>query len=231
MRILIVEDDVELSASIAEFLELQNAECDFAYHGLAGVELAANAKYDVILLDLMLPKLDGFDVCTQLRQRGCTTPILMLTAMSTTEDQLTGFRAGIDDFVVKPCPMPLLWARITALHRRSLNQQALQQLGPLEVDIESRTLTRDAQPIVLTPTEWRILEVLLLNSPKVVSRTDIEYIVWPDQEPDPGRLNVHLHALRKAIDKPFSYPLINTITGLGLCISTDNAQDSEKNEI
>jgi len=226
MRILIVEDDAELSISIAEFLELQGAECDFAYNGLSGVKLAMDSSFDVILLDLMLPKLNGFDACTELRRRGCSTPVLMLTAMGTTEDQLGGFNAGVDDYVVKPCPMPLLWARINSLYRRAKNQRAMQELGPLKIDIESRELKREGQVIALTPTEWRILEILLQYSPKVISRADIEQSVWPNQEPDQGRLNVHLHALRKAVDKPFSYPLIKTVTGLGLCIS---AKSMDKN--
>jgi DNA-binding response OmpR family regulator len=222
MRVLIVEDDAELSASMAEFLELQGAECDFAYNGLAGVDLATGANFEVILLDLMLPKLNGFDVCTELRRRGCSTPVLMLTAMGTTEDQLGGFNAGVDDYVVKPCPMPLLWARINSLCRRAKNQRAMQELGPLKIDIESRELEREGQMIALTPTEWRILEILLQHSPKVISRSDIEQLVWPDQEPDQGRLSVHLHALRKAVDKPFNTTLIKTVTGLGLCISANN---------
>lgn len=222
MRVLIVEDDAELSASMAEFLELQGAECDFAYNGLAGVDLATGANFEVILLDLMLPKLNGFDVCTELRRRGCSTPVLMLTAMGTTEDQLGGFNAGVDDYVVKPCPMPLLWARINSLCRRAKNQRAMQELGPLKIDIESRELEREGQIIALTPTEWRILEILLQHSPKVISRSDIEQFVWPDQEPDQGRLSVHLHALRKAVDKPFNTTLIKTVTGLGLCISDNN---------
>jgi len=222
MRVLIVEDDAELSASMAEFLELQGAECDFAYNGLAGVDLATGANFEVILLDLMLPKLNGFDVCTELRRRGCSTPVLMLTAMGTTEDQLGGFNAGVDDYVVKPCPMPLLWARINSLCRRAKNQRAMQELGPLKIDIESRELEREGQIIALTPTEWRILEILLQHSPKVISRSDIEQLVWPDQEPDQGRLSVHLHALRKAVDKPFNTTLIKTVTGLGLCISDNN---------
>jgi DNA-binding response OmpR family regulator len=222
MRILIVEDDAELSISIAEFLELQGAECDFAYNGLSGVKLAMDSNFDMILLDLMLPKLNGFDACTELRRRGCSTPVLMLTAMGTTEDQLGGFNAGVDDYVVKPCPMPLLWARINSLYRRAKNLRAMQELGPLKIDIESRELKREGQVIALTPTEWRILEILLQYSPKVISRADIEQSVWPNQEPDQGRLNVHLHALRKAVDKPFSYPLIKTVTGLGLCISANS---------
>jgi DNA-binding response OmpR family regulator len=224
MRILIIEDDAELSESIAEFLELQGAECDFAYNGLLGVELASSAPFDVILLDLMLPKLGGFDVCTELRRRGCSTPILMLTAMGGTEDQLGGFKAGVDDYVVKPSTMPILWARIGALHKRSQNQQALKTLGSLTVNIESRALTREGKSVTLTPTEWRILEMLLRNSPKVVPRSEIERFVWPDEEPDRGRLNVHLHALRKALDKPFTYPLIKTVTGLGLCITANNKE-------
>jgi DNA-binding response OmpR family regulator len=226
MRILIVEDDAELSVSIAEFLELQGAECDFAYNGLSGVKLAMDSSFDVILLDLMLPKLNGFDACTELRRRGCSTPVLMLTAMGTTEDQLGGFNAGVDDYVVKPCPMPLLWARINSLYRRAKNQRAMQELGPLKIDIESRELKREGQVIALTPTEWRILEILLQYSPKVISRADIEQSVWPNQEPDQGRLNVHLHALRKAVDKPFSYPLIKTVTGLGLCISANSMDNN-----
>jgi DNA-binding response OmpR family regulator len=226
MRILIIEDDAELSASIAEFLELQGAECDFAYNGLSGVSLGIESHFDVILLDLMLPKLNGFDVCTELRRRGCSTPVLMLTAMGTTEDQLGGFNAGVDDYVVKPCPMPLLWARINSLYRRAKNQSAMQELGPLKIDIESRKLNREGQAITLTPTEWRILETLLQCSPKVISRADIEQSVGPYQDPDQGRLSVHLHALRKAVDKPFSYPLIKTITGVGLSISA-NSKDED----
>ncbi len=222
MRILIVEDDAQLAASIAEFLELQGADCDFAYNGQAGVTLATSQSYEVILLDVMLPKLDGFDVCAALRKHGMSTPVLMLTAMGTTEDQINGFRVGVDDYVVKPCPMPLLWARITALHRRAQNQQALKHLGPLSIDIEARQLERAGQPISLTPTGWKILEILLSHSPKVVARVDIERYVWPDEEPDPGRLNVHLHALRKALDQPFEFALIKTITGLGVCISEEN---------
>jgi DNA-binding response OmpR family regulator len=118
--------------------------------------------------------------------------------------------------------MPLLWARINSLYSRAKNQRAMQELGPLKIDIESRELKREGQNITLTPTEWRILEVLLQYSPKVISRSDIEQSVWPGQDPDQGRLSVHLHALRKSVDKPFSYPLIKTVTGLGLCISANH---------
>lgn len=221
MRILIVEDDAELSASIAEYLELQGAECDFAYNGLSALTIASDTAIDVIVLDLMLPKLNGLDVCAQLRERGSSVPILMLTAMGTNEEQLSGFRAGVDDYVVKPCPMPLLWARLQALYNRRYQHSTNKEFGPLQIDVTARVLKRSDQLIELTATEWKIFEILLRHSPNVVSRSEIEANVWPDQEPDSGRLNVHLHGLRKALDKPFSHPLIHTFVGLGIALKNE----------
>jgi len=115
MRILIVDDDAELAAAMAEFLELKGAHCDFAYNGATGLAMASDLSFDVIVLDLMIAKINGFGVCHQLREQGCQTPILMLTAADANEEQLEGFDAGVDDFVVKPCSMPVLWARLQAL--------------------------------------------------------------------------------------------------------------------
>lgn len=222
MRVLIVEDDIELSAAIAEYLELQGAICDFAYNGKAAVELAAANQFDVIVLDLMLPKLNGFDVCSKLRQQGKLTPILMLTAMGTNEDQLNGFAVGVDDYVVKPTPMPIIWARLQALFKRSQNQIAHRVLGPLKINLASRKLERDGKPIELTATEWKLFELLLMKSPSVVSRNEIHEHIWPDQEHDSGLLNVHLHGLRKSLDKPFAYPLIKTRVGMGIELSDED---------
>lgn len=221
MRVLIVEDDIELSAAIAEYLEFQGVQCDFAYNGLSALTLATESWVDVILLDLMLPKLNGLDVCTRLREQGTSTPILMLTAMGTNEEQLFGFRAGVDDYVVKPCPMPLLWARLQALHNRNTKQSQAKVFGPLEIDITARVLKRSNTLVKLTATEWKIFEVLFRHTPNVVSKSEIESAVWPDQEPDSKLLNVHLHGLRKALDKPFSYPLIHTFVGLGIALKDE----------
>ncbi len=218
MQVLIVEDNAELAASIAEFLELQGAQCDFAYNGASGLKMATELKFDVILLDMMLPKMNGINVCQEMRLRGCTLPVLMLTAIDTEADQLAGFRAGVDDYVVKPCPMPLLWARLEALYRRARKASSVLNVGPLALDRGTCRVVRSGREISLTPTEWKILEYLMLRSPNVVSRVDIEDYIWPDQDSDPRKLNVHLHGLRKAIDKPFDYPLILTRTGIGLSI-------------
>ncbi len=226
MRILIVEDDAELAAAMSDYLVLQGAECDFAYSGDAGLMRALECRFDVIVLDLMLPKMRGFEVCEQLRRQGNFTPVLMLTACDTNAEQLTGFQAGIDDYVVKPCPMPLLWARLRALHRRDKPQADKLSVDMLTLYFKELRVTREGREIKLTPTGWRILELLARRSPEVVSRTELEDHAWPDNDVDAGNFNVQLYQLRKAVDKPFSYPLIHTLVGVGLCLRKKDVRES-----
>ena len=218
MRILIVEDDAELAMAMAGYLELQGAECDFAYQGESGLTLARKCRFDVIILDFMLPRIDGVEVCEQLRRQGVSTPVLMLTACDTSEEQLRGFQAGIDDYVVKPSPMPLLWARLQALHRRGTPHVETLSVDTLACYFKEQRVTREGREIKLTPTGWKMLELLARRSPEVVSRVEIEDYVWPDGDVDTGNFNVQLHQLRKAVDKPFAYPLIHTLVGRGLCL-------------
>ena len=218
MRILIVEDDAELAAAMSDYLELQGVECDFAYHGASGLELALESSFDVIILDLMLPRIDGVEVCEQLRRQGVSTPVLMLTACDTDTEQLRGFQAGIDDYVVKPSPMPLIWARVQALHRRSAPNVEKLSVDTLTCYFKEQRVTREGQEIKLTPTGWKMLVLLARRSPEVVSRSEIEDYAWPDGDVDTGNFNVQLHQLRKAVDKPFAYALIHTLVGRGLCL-------------
>ncbi len=223
MKILIVEDNAELAAAMADYLALQGAECDFAYHGASGLKLALDCQFDTILLDLMLPKMGGFEVCEQLRKQGNVTPVLMLTACDTNAEQLTGFQAGIDDYVVKPCPMPLLWARLQALYRRNNPQAEKLSVDTLTLFFKEHRVTREEQEIKLTPTGWKMLELLMRRSPEVVPRTELEDYAWPDSDVDTRNFNVQLHQLRKAVDKTFSYPLIHTLVGVGLCLRKKEA--------
>lgn len=218
MRILIIEDDAELAAAMADYLELHEAECDYAYTGSSGLEMAQQLSFDAIILDLMLPRMTGFEVCQQLRMQGCLTPVLMLTASDTGADQLEGFQVGIDDYVIKPCTMPLLWARLQALHRRSNPQTDRLSVGTLTIFFTEHRATREGREIKLTPTGWKMLELLARRSPDVVARSELEYSIWPDGDVDTGNFNVQLHQLRKALDKPFASPLIHTLTGVGLCL-------------
>lgn len=227
MRVLIIEDDAELAAAISSYLELQGAECDFAFNGESALTLTLQEKFDVIILDLMLPKINGFAVCERLRQQGTSTPILMLTASDTQTDQLRGFQSGIDDYVIKPSPMPLLWARLQALHRRHAPSPEQLTVDTLTCYFSEQRATREGQELKLTPTGWRMLELLIRHSPNVVPRLEIEAFAWPDGEVDSGNFNVQLHQLRKAVDKPFTYPLIHTLVGRGLCLrkKTDAQHD------
>ena len=218
MKVLIIEDDADLAAAMADYLELQGAECDFAYQGISGLRLALEGSFDIVILDLMLPRMGGFEVCEQLRKQSVFTPILMLTACDTNADQLTGFQAGVDDYVVKPCEMPLLWARLQALHRRNAPQTEKLSVGDLTVYFKEHRVTREEQEIKLTPTGWKMLELLVRRSPNVVSRSELEDHAWPGSDVDTGNFNVQLHQLRKAIDKPFDYPMIHTLVGVGLCM-------------
>lgn len=218
MKILIIEDDRELSLAIAEYLELQGVDCDFAYNGASGINLASSQPYTCIILDMMLPKVNGLEVCQTLREQACTTPILMLSACDTDLDQLKGFEAGLDDYVTKPCQMPLLWARLQAIVRRGLPDLHEFKVANLIVNLSKYSAIREGIQLKFTPTSWKILEILIKNSPNVVSKSDILEYVWPDSDTDEGTLNVHLHQLRKTIDKPFSRALIQTHVGLGLSL-------------
>ncbi|MCV6613385.1 MAG: response regulator transcription factor [Cellvibrionaceae bacterium] len=221
MNILIVEDDVDLAAAMADYLERQGACCDFAYHGQAGLRQASQYSYDVIVLDLLMPRINGYQLCQQLRQQGLSTPILMLTACNGDTDQLSGFTAGVDDYVSKPCPMPLLWARLQALHRRSNPVHDKLQIADLQIYLKQHRAIRQGQVLQLSPTAWRILCLLAKHSPKIVKRTEIEDAIWGRQEGNTGNLNVQLHTLRNTVDKPFDKKLIHTQVGVGLCLRSE----------
>jgi DNA-binding response OmpR family regulator len=219
MKILIIEDDRDLSLAMSEFLELQGEVCDFAYNGASGITLATQDQYDCVILDYMLPKVNGIDVCRTLRGSGVQTPILMLTACDIDSDQLEGFKAGLDDYVTKPCPMPILWARLQAIYRRNNPERESITIGDLVLFPKEHRVIRSGQELKLTPTSWKILAFLARKSPNVVAKSDIENHLWPDDDDvDDGRFNVHLHQLRKTIDKPFSNTLIHTHVGIGLSL-------------
>lgn len=219
MRILIVEDDRDLALAMSEYLELHQIECDFAYNGAMGVELAKSQSYDCLILDNVLPKIQGIEACKILRANMVHTPILMLTACDTQADQLAGFNAGLDDFVTKPCSMPILLARLQALYRRQNPEKDLIEIGDLCIYPKEHRVTRSDSVIKLPPISWEILLLLAKKSPCVVSRSELIEHIWPHEDTPEGTLNVHIHQLRKLIDKSFPVSLIKTHIGIGLSIS------------
>lgn len=226
MKILIVEDNKDLAANLGEFLELHRHVIDFAADGITGLHLAITESYDVIVLDIMLPGISGIEVCRQLRETAKKpTPILMLTAKDTIEDKVEGFDCGADDYVVKPFSLIEIHARLLALYRRA-NQAVVRetiQVGDLKLNLGTMTVSRGEQTIKLTPVEIRILEILMRNSPNLVSRSTLESEIWGDLPPDSDSLRTHIHGLRSAIDKNHPNKLLQTVRGLGFKLTSSHA--------
>lgn len=222
MRVLIIEDNADLAANIYDYLEAKGYTVDAAADGVTGLHLAVTQDFDAIVLDLMLPGIDGLTVCRRLREdAGKSIAILMLTAKDTLEDKLNGFRTGADDYLVKPFALQELEARLLALTRRSaaVTAQTLLKVADLTLDPKTLQAKRGNQAVVLTPTGLKILGLLMRKSPQVVSRRDIEHAVWGENPPDSDALRSHMHTLRAAVDHPFSKSLIQTVHGIGFRIA------------
>ena len=220
IQAILIEDDLDLAKTIVQYLSLDDIDCDFASDGQSGYNLALENPYHVILLDVNLPKVNGLNVCSKLREQGVDTPILMLTAKDTIEDKLTGFKAGTDDYLIKPFDMSELIARIQALAKRKSTQALKYKVGDLEMDLFNKTVQRQATNIELTPIEWKLLKVLISESPRVMSKEELEFAVWHDELPDTSALKVHLFRLRQKVDKPFSTALIHTINKRGFVLKS-----------
>lgn len=215
LLVLLIEDDMDLAATVADFLSLKNIECDHAYNGRAGLDAALAGGFDLILLDINLPRIDGLDVCEALRRNDVTAPVLMMTARDTVSDKVAGFDAGADDYLVKPFAFEELEVRIRALVRRSQRQSSKMTVGDLEIDTESRTAKRAGRGLNLSPTGWMLLEYLARNSPKVISREQLERLIWDGEAPQSDSLKVHLYKLRRQVQRPFETPLLHTVRGVG----------------
>jgi len=220
IHLLLVEDNLDLANTVIEYLEITGIVCDHASNGQTGLNLALSQHYDVILLDIMLPRLDGQQLCKQLREQGKQTPILMLTSLDALPDKLASFAMGADDYLVKPFELAELVARIRALSLRRSGQASRLQVADLTMDLSTRKVSRAGQELHLSPTCWTLLECLMRASPEPVGRERLEATVWGDEPPDSNTLKVHMHRLRKAVDKDFSQTLIHTISGVGVQLRT-----------
>jgi DNA-binding response OmpR family regulator len=219
MHLLVIEDNPDLSANLIDFFTARGHSVDVAYNGYAGLGFILQNSYDAIVLDWMLPGLDGTEVCGQLRKEGIVAPVLMLTARDGLDDKLEGFASGADDYLVKPFAMLELEARLQALLRRQrpLSARTAQQLRVADLQLDTGTwqVSRSGHSIDLPPIALKLLELLLRKSPQVVSRAELERCIWGDNPPDSDALRAHLHSLRNAIDKPFDQPLLHTVRGFG----------------
>ena len=224
MRILVIEDQQDILQNIADYLVLKGYLVDCAHDGLGGLHLALTQPFDLIVLDVMLPGMDGFTLCRKLRQdAGIFTPVIMLTARDLVDDKLTGFQAGADDYLVKPFALPELQARIEAVLRRSQAQVGHQlQVADLSFDLNTLAVSRQGRPLRLNPIGLKLLEKLMKSSPNVVRRESLQELIWGDDVPDSDSLRSHIHLLRQTIDKPFDRVLLQTVHGIGYCLKADD---------
>lgn len=231
MKILLIEDEPAISGFIKKGLEENGCEVTQAYDGEMGWVLAKRSSYDVIILDLIIPGINGLELTQKLRNElMIETPIMMLTALSETEDIVKGLNAGADDYLGKPFKFQELLARVKALARRStdINHQSnLLFAGDLKVDLDRKTVHREGKEIKLTPKEFFLLNYLLRNKNRVVSRMDILENVW-DIQFDLGTnvVDVYVNYLRKKVDKPFDQKLIKTVTGMGYMLDSQSSNES-----
>ncbi|QKZ14926.1 response regulator transcription factor [Spirosoma sp. KUDC1026] len=219
MKILLVEDEVSLASFIRKGIESEGYEVDLAYDGLMGQRLADNNSYDVIVLDVNLPYINGFALCGYIKQASPRQAVLLLTALDSLADKESGFDAGADDYLVKPFEFRELMLRIKALARRTNAFRGIKtvlRVADLVLDTEAHTVNRAGQLIELTAREYALLEYLMINKGKIVSRIDIAEKVWDLHfDTNTNVIEVYVNYLRKKIDKDFSQKLLHTVKGMG----------------
>jgi len=218
MRILVVEDDAEAAAYAVKGLTESGHTVDLAVDGYDGLDRAKRATFDVMIIDRMLPGLDGLSLIMALRGAGNNTPVLVLSALSDVNDRVEGLSAGGDDYLVKPFALSELLARLSALTRRGTSASRL-NVADLEMDLLSRTVTRAGRPIDLLPREFRLLEYLMRHAGQVLTRTMLLEKVWDSHvDPQTNVIDVHVGRLRQKIDRGFATPLLHTVRGAGYCL-------------
>ncbi|GGB49057.1 DNA-binding response regulator [Oceanisphaera marina] len=223
MRILVVEDNPDILVNIVDYLTLKHCVVDALYNGTAALNQIRQQEYDLLVLDLSLPGLDGLALCAQLRAEQNPLPVVMLTARDTLDDKLGGFEVGADDYLVKPFALPELWSRIQAVLKRSQKQQVRQlKVADVTLDLDLRQACRDGQAVSLNPKCLKLLEILMRHSPHVVSRETLIDQLWADDPPDSDGLKSHIYLLRSQLDKPFERALLHTVHGQGYRLAVED---------
>lgn len=223
MKILLVEDEERLASFIRKGISAEGYEVEVAYDGRTGLALFQREIYDLIILDVNLPQLNGFELCRLIRSENEAIPVLMLTALDSLADKSDGFNAGADDYLAKPFEFQELLLRLRALTRRSGSRpKQILRLADLELNLDTKTVTRAGKRIDLTTREYALIEYLMLNKGKIISRVDISERVWSlNFDTNSNVIDVYISYLRKKIDKDFSPRLLHTIVGMGYVLRED----------
>ncbi|MFT5757065.1 MAG: DNA-binding response OmpR family regulator [Alteromonadaceae bacterium] len=220
MLILLVEDETDLAELTIDFLETVNIECDYAFDGVNALRLLDKNEYDVIVLDVSMPRLNGFSVCEKVRSSGNLTPIIFLTAHDNLSDKLNGFSLGADDYLTKPFELDELAARIQVIGKRAIKipLARLFTLDTLSINYQQRSVSRSGRLILLSPSQWKLLVLLAKHSPNIVDRITIENEIWPDQLPSKDMLKMLSFRLRSLVDSTDEPKLVHTVRGAGMSL-------------
>lgn len=221
MKLLVVEDNRDIAENIADYLEPKGHQLDFAGDGVQGLSLALAEDFDAIVLDLNLPRMDGIELCRQLRSANKATPIIMLTARDKLDDKLAGFGVGADDYLVKPFSVKELEVRLEALLKRLHHFGEAEELVVADLQFNPNTfeVRRGGKRLDLNPIQRKLLKYLMQHSPNVVKRAKLENVIWGDEPPDKDILRTHIYGLRHLIDKPFEKKLLHTVHSVGYCLA------------
>lgn len=221
MKLLVVEDNRDIAENIADYLEPKGHQMDFAGDGVLGLTLALAEDFDAIVLDLNLPRMDGIELCRQLRSANKATPIIMLTARDKLDDKLEGFGVGADDYLVKPFSVKELEVRLQALLKRLHHFGEVGELVVADLHLDPNTFKvhRGGKHLELNPIQRKLLTYLMQHSPNVVKRAELENVIWGDEPPDKDILRTHIYGLRNLIDKPFKEKLLHTVHSVGYCLA------------
>lgn len=224
LAILIVEDNRDIAENVCLFLENAGHAVDYAAGGREALRRVGENRYDALIVDVMLPGMDGLALCRQLRdQNNVDTPVLMLTARDRLDDKLDGFDAGADDYMTKPFELEELEARLLALTRRASGRTKNKLIvGDIELDAQAMRASRAGIELDLSPTGFKLLQQLMLAYPNIVFRDDMERAIWGDDPPDSDALRSHVFALRKAVDRPFDHKVVKTVHGIGFRLQPAN---------
>jgi two-component system copper resistance phosphate regulon response regulator CusR len=222
MRILLVDDDQQLVSFLRLGLEDHGMQVTTVYDGTMAERIATTREFDVIVMDVMLPGINGFELCKKIRQQRIETPIIMLTSLDSTDDKVTGFDTGADDYLSKPFDFPELLVRIRALYRRSRNEMVdpVVRIADMKLDTVAKKVWRSGNEIPLTATEFKILELLAFHNGKVFERTEIAREIWGFSfNTGTNVIDVHISAIRRKVDRNFEPKLIHTVPGFGYLLS------------
>lgn len=224
INVLLVEDDIDLATTIVDYLDIEDIECDHASNGVMGLNLLKINNYQMIILDVNMPKMDGLTMCKTLREQGQDTPVLMLTARDSLDNKLEGFAAGSDDYLVKPFAMKELVARVQVLAKRKSGEVKRLTLANLNLDLAKRSADVEGQTLKLSPIAFKLLETLVRSAPQPVTRSAIMQAIWGEEQPDSNSLKVHVYHLRKQLEATTQQVTLDTVPSVGFAITANAEQ-------